>query len=65
MCVCGCMVSIYSELYACVCCFQITYAIGDAMETVSFTVPPIAANLSEFGFRKDITVTFRLPLYLV
>ena len=65
MCVCGCVVSIYSELYACVCCFQITYAIGDSMETMSFTVPPITTDSTELGYRKNITVKFRLPLYLV
>ena len=56
---------IYSKLYAWVFYFQITYAISDSMETVSFTVPPNTTNLSEFGYRKDITVNFRLPLYLV
>ena len=59
------MVSIYSESYAYVCYFQITYAIGDAMETVSFTVPPITTDSTELVYRKNITVKFRLPLYLV
>ena len=53
----------YMHMY--VCFFQMTYAISDSMETVSFTIPPITTNLSEFGYRKDIIVNFRLPLYLV